>query len=603
MNYNELNNFIKNYLENDKTNSAIMLTGEWGSGKSHYIKNELLPYIEKNEAKKCIIVSLYGIASIEDINKSIYLELRAKMLSKKSEKISAGKLVAKTIVKGVTSFFGVDLSVSENDLRTLYSSVDLTNKLIILEDVERCSIDVTELLGYVNNLVEQDGVKVMLVANENEIYRYDEIEIESEDKKKTKKTVLSTKTLEYLKVKEKTVSDTIFFVGDYVKAIESIMKKFSNKYFDLMLSNKNVLGRIKIVEEIRYGIMLTGDCSYNLRSFMFACQKTSDLLDYVDYDLDLGFVEALFLGVIAFSFKYKKNELLQWTEGDSFTSTKLGTYKYPLYKVAYDYIVLQINNQSSLKLSNLYFIEQREAIVKEKELSEVLQVIYRYYESNEKEVVSAVTSVCEYLEKDDVPCSEYLKLANYLISLKYVVECDELVDKCKEYMIKNITQASKDKKITLLHNSGIELHTEEEQKEFSDLEKTLKNIADSDNRQWYIYDYSIERYEDFYKRISQREDRFLNDRAFLQKIEVDKLLNLIPQLDTVQIARLRSVFMSIYRYSNINEFFMSEKPYLEKLKTGLDKLLKDGVFVDKIKANQIRWFISNLEDFIQALNK
>lgn len=38
MDFEQLNNTIKNYLDNDKTNSAIMLTGEWGSGKSYYIK-------------------------------------------------------------------------------------------------------------------------------------------------------------------------------------------------------------------------------------------------------------------------------------------------------------------------------------------------------------------------------------------------------------------------------------------------------------------------------------------------------------------------------------------------------------------------------------
>lgn len=37
MDFEQLNNTIKNYLDNDKTNSAIMLTGEWGSGKSYYI--------------------------------------------------------------------------------------------------------------------------------------------------------------------------------------------------------------------------------------------------------------------------------------------------------------------------------------------------------------------------------------------------------------------------------------------------------------------------------------------------------------------------------------------------------------------------------------
>lgn len=109
----------------------------------------------------------------------------------------------------MTSFFGVDLSVSEKDLNNLYSSVDLTGKLIVLEDVERSSIDIKEILGYVNSLVEQDGVKVLLVANEQEIYKYEEI-VEEKDGKKNIKKVFSSDTLEYLKIKRKTINDTIY---------------------------------------------------------------------------------------------------------------------------------------------------------------------------------------------------------------------------------------------------------------------------------------------------------------------------------------------------------------------------------------------------------
>ena len=32
----ELNRYIKHYIEEDKTHTAIMLTGEWGLGKSYY---------------------------------------------------------------------------------------------------------------------------------------------------------------------------------------------------------------------------------------------------------------------------------------------------------------------------------------------------------------------------------------------------------------------------------------------------------------------------------------------------------------------------------------------------------------------------------------
>ena len=83
MNTNELTKYIKNYLENDKTRSAIMLTGAWGCGKSYYIQNDLVPALTDKEENRCVVVSLYGIKSLEALSKSIYLEVRAKALIKK----------------------------------------------------------------------------------------------------------------------------------------------------------------------------------------------------------------------------------------------------------------------------------------------------------------------------------------------------------------------------------------------------------------------------------------------------------------------------------------------------------------------------------------
>lgn len=66
----ELSKYVKHYVEKDKTKSAIMLTAEWGTGKSHYITNELIPFLEGNGGHKCIVVSLYGLSSVNDISKS-----------------------------------------------------------------------------------------------------------------------------------------------------------------------------------------------------------------------------------------------------------------------------------------------------------------------------------------------------------------------------------------------------------------------------------------------------------------------------------------------------------------------------------------------------
>lgn len=237
----ELNNYIKHYLEEDKTHTAIMLTGEWGSGKTYYVENVLAPFL-KNENKKnrCIVISLYGLENISEISKSIYMELRMKALEKNSEVKATGKLIAKTIVKGVAGIFGIDANMSEDDLQNLYSSIDLSDKLLIFEDLERTNIDLIKLLGYINNLVERDGVKLLLVANEDEIlnkttetFNFDFATLlttsskNSDEEDNTKN--IPENIQKYLRIKEKTVSDTICFESNYYEAVKNIVGTFDNK--------------------------------------------------------------------------------------------------------------------------------------------------------------------------------------------------------------------------------------------------------------------------------------------------------------------------------------------------------------------------------------
>lgn len=285
MTINELNEYILNYYKNDKTHSAIMLTAPWGMGKSYYIKNNLIPSIDTNNERKCIVISLYGLKDTAEISKSIYFELRAKKLKNISEKANVGIILGKTVLKGIAGFFGIDLTKNGKDLQKLYESIDLSDKLIIFEDIERSGIDIIELMGYVNNLCEQDGVKVLLVANEKEILKYETKEIEDDEsngkKIKTGK-FLTSKSNEYLKIKEKTLSDTIIFPPYVYDALINIMRGFHNDYFNSFLKEKAENGRVFVVDVIEREIM--GDkniMSYNLRSFIIACQKTIEIYNHL----------------------------------------------------------------------------------------------------------------------------------------------------------------------------------------------------------------------------------------------------------------------------------------------------------------------------------
>lgn len=66
MTINGLNNYILHYLLKDKTGTAIMLTGEWGSGKTYYIENKLVPFLKEHNATS-VVVSLYGLDDISMI--------------------------------------------------------------------------------------------------------------------------------------------------------------------------------------------------------------------------------------------------------------------------------------------------------------------------------------------------------------------------------------------------------------------------------------------------------------------------------------------------------------------------------------------------------
>ncbi len=63
---------VESYLSQSDTEYAIMIDGDWGTGKTHLYKNQILPIIGEGEA---IYLSLYGLSSIADIENEIYKSL------------------------------------------------------------------------------------------------------------------------------------------------------------------------------------------------------------------------------------------------------------------------------------------------------------------------------------------------------------------------------------------------------------------------------------------------------------------------------------------------------------------------------------------------
>ena len=165
---------ILDYIRSDYTDYAVMINGEWGSGKTHFWNNKVRKKIESMQLNgkryTTIYMSLYGISNLEEISKKIFIEtthLMDKNLRKfmnNNEQTTIPEY-AKTGLD-MANLFGVTQSGDKIDYAEFFSTDD---KVLCFDDLERANVDVIDILGYINNFVEHDHIKTIIICNEKEL--------------------------------------------------------------------------------------------------------------------------------------------------------------------------------------------------------------------------------------------------------------------------------------------------------------------------------------------------------------------------------------------------------------------------------------------------
>lgn len=605
MTYQGLNQYILHYLTEDKTKSAIMLTAPWGSGKSFYIQNELKPFLEKekNGSHKCLVVSLYGLKELSEISKALYLESRAKFLNNNSEKMEAGKLATKTILKGVTSFLGIDLSHSDEDMQKLFESIDLSGKLIILEDLERSGIDILEVLGYVNNLVEQDGVKVLLVANEEEIKQYKPLTTTTEDQQNVVELIYKatdnndrefTETAKkYLEIKEKTISDTIQFEEDYSMAISDIIHLFDDEILNRFANDSNVKNILNVMKSCE---------TSNLRSFIFACQKSSDIFKKLDkkYLSDDNFVKAIFFGTLFFVLRQRNGKDEKWGQ-EKYFSVELGNEKAPLFKFCYDYITRQIERLDEVEDAYQSYLELVLYDSNRSNWDKDIITLQTYYIQTESNVLNALQSIEERLENpQDISFYQYGTIAVYSIIIKSLLGYD--IDKIKKHLIENLKEKGNKLQLEQIFTTimGDEC-TAEQKEEYKSLRKEMANSLKICGEMIPEFDYLPEQSNLFCDSIIKNKSRYHIQNSFAAQFDMKRLSEMFKGCTAEQKQDIRGAFFEMYRVGNIRDFLMNDKESIELLLDYI-KSDRDGDIGDAIQKLQYDWFIKNLEEIVRKLS-
>ena len=297
---------IENYLSMEST-GALMVSGEWGCGKTYHIENVVIPAL-RDKGFNPVKISLFGIESVGDIPLKIAECYKPQENSEKDwkwwslkKKSQANNVAAKggqflSSVTWLSDYVDIKALVAKYS-NLLYKAIPSDKTVLFLDDIERVidTIDIHTLLGAINELVEQHKYKVVVIANNSYIQQQGE---------------------EKLVFKEKVIEKTLVYEPDVVAIYNEICdKKHETPFRDLMKGeipisvidpnflsykeDKDLLANLRNIRILKFA----------LSHFHIIHDACKDFLDNEDKTIADKFLFSLWASTVGIAIEYKKNRL------------------------------------------------------------------------------------------------------------------------------------------------------------------------------------------------------------------------------------------------------------------------------------------------------
>lgn len=230
-----ITNAIDNYLDN-KEPYALQIDGEWGSGKTFFIKN----YSEKTTKAKVIYFSVYGYNDLQNLKEDILSQVATRLDDLSIFKV--GKQYTpileqfsskgKSLLRSLSVLSDIILEeYKKNILEKVTETI-----LIVVDDLERLSkrIYLQDFLGFIENeIIEKLKFKVLIISNESRMRNYQA----------------------FSKIKEKIIGKTIEFSRD-----ENLLKEILQE----IVTSDFLIGNLEWIIDI-FSIF-DNVCKINLRT-------------------------------------------------------------------------------------------------------------------------------------------------------------------------------------------------------------------------------------------------------------------------------------------------------------------------------------------------
>lgn len=638
----EITKELDDYIYNVSIKYAVLLNGGWGSGKTYFIEDYIKKLEEKYELnkndkttkyKKPVYVSLYGLSDISELKNKIALSLiKNKKIKQLMPFLDVGIEIGSDLASKHTFIQNSD-SKFKRIIRALHK---IDNLIIFFDDLERCNININTVLGYINELVEHNDVKVVLVADESKIGKVnfeknvelkymvalsDKIKYPREkskysfenttndvDKSLTKEEIvkrtrqLFDKDKIYREMKEKLIGKIVYYRAN----IEDVYNVFVNNIITNQEANKTA---IRIKEKILK--QFEDNNYYNLRTLQFIFQAFNRIVDETISIIDLEDIKYNYLNdLLSYctikSIKLKQGEnTYNWEQNQKFGTVYLGNeisdYIYKNFVVGFKFVDdYLLNSHLDKEYIKETLSEYKKITLNENNNpNDPLYKLKTWWQISEQELSNIIDDLIIKIKDNDYDLEMYSKIVSYLSRIEEMDVCVEKIKIAIKGLEKNIIENKVNgqyceerlfdgtKETVEIYNKNImNIKKLVDKKEIDDNLKDLNDIYE--NYKWG---------ELFKEYCEKNNGKFLNQKHFADALNIDFIISNIKDKDIEQVYEFWYSLQKTYNFSNIKEYYENDKEILINLKNSLSQI--DNI--DKVKKFAVNKIIDFLEQVIELL--
>lgn len=627
---------LKDYLTDNRYKQAILIDGGWGYGKTFFIKEKVLPTLNQtNESKlprQIYYLSLYDVQSTTEIINKIYLALFEQFFEKR---FGAGKsiinklnLFSKLFDIGLNIFNQTNplgFNIKREDLPSIKDIQDLNDIALILDDIERCKLNINELLGFVNNLIEHNNVKIILVANEKEIshlssldnlpQKYDvSLKILNNDKNNTPMInieSLKEKTKElfppdefYKKIREKTIGLTI----KYEANLQNIFKEIISKHTTIQ-----EVKTLYLEHQQEIITLFEDNTHFNIRTLIFSIisyEKIFNIINTIDFELKyLDKQKQDILKYIVFmSIQLKTNNFKDyWEQYDDDIHLISIDNKKPIlgYKFVDKFLSDRYLDEEYIQKVLLSYMQERKSTDDElahkenlslKKLSNWLDL------DTDEEVDKLLKDLKEELKKETYPPTEFKFIIELLISLKTAGFLTN-IESYTEYMLKQLEQTTLKRDI----NMGIYSDNKDFLNEYNKIIEPFKKILQEKKENYIQKDFTFLNNEKpwdeaFIKKCNEYRLDFSFHKKFFYYMDVPIFIKNLTNAKPSNINNLLSGIRVVYDFENIQDFFRADIVNIELILSAIKDIPPNNK-EQKLKMIAINNISAHLSNYLERLSK